>query len=356
VHPERGDDWFTEQSAGMNPKGIAQELMCNFEGSGTTYFRAEDIEWLRSNVAQPSYFSGPKNKGSDFWIWKQPIEERKYIVSIDVARGDAEDFSAFHVIDTVEHEVVAEYVGKIAPDRFGDFLLEVGNKYNKALLIFEKNTFGHSLGIRLRDINYKNVYYEEKVLEKLLYADEEEKKDLQALAGFTITSGNREKVVNKLEEIIRNRRVRLYSSRFLEQTENFIWTGKKAQAIKKKNDDLILSLCLAFQIYEPAGDIQQNASGGGMEWQLAFLASLRRSGVSRGAMETGISNFGARTQTNPFLPGPTRNQNSPVNPVQSFNAENGKNKFLGRTLMPGVDPNKVAQDYFWRTLIDGMEK
>ena len=41
-----------------------------------------------------------------------------FIISADVSRGDSKDYSAFHIIDVDEGEVVAEYKGKIPPDDF----------------------------------------------------------------------------------------------------------------------------------------------------------------------------------------------------------------------------------------------
>jgi hypothetical protein len=42
-----------ETSAGMDEKGIAQEFLCQFESSGTTYFGNSDIAWLNSNIIEP---------------------------------------------------------------------------------------------------------------------------------------------------------------------------------------------------------------------------------------------------------------------------------------------------------------
>ena len=40
----------------------------------------------------------------------------KYIMGIDVSRGDSEDFTTFCIIDFDEREQVLEYLGKIPPD------------------------------------------------------------------------------------------------------------------------------------------------------------------------------------------------------------------------------------------------
>lgn len=354
VQPERTDEWFTEQSKGLDIKGIAQELLCSFEISGKGYFGTEDVSWIKEIIENPSSYSGPKGKGSDLWIWKDVVPEHKYVLCADVARGDAADFSAFHIIDTDTHEVVAEYMGKIPPDRYGDFISEIATKYNKAFVIYEKNTFGHSLGIRLRDLAYTNVYYEEKIRTQLeMCEDEDEKKDLLALAGLTMKSSNREEILNKLEQVIRNKQLRIYSSRFISQMEHFIWTGKKAQAIKNKNDDLITALAFGLWIYDPAGSgiIVKSSE---MDYHMAFLAAMQKTGNQKTRMETGLNNFGSNMPQNPFAFS-NSGRSSPLTPGSTI-SQPGQNKFLGKRLPAGVDVNKVALDYAIRTEFDWVLK
>ena len=54
--------------------------------------------------------------GGALWQWKEPIAGHKYIMGIDVSRGDSEDFTTFCIIDFDEREQVLEYLGKIPPD------------------------------------------------------------------------------------------------------------------------------------------------------------------------------------------------------------------------------------------------
>ena len=54
----------------------------------------------------------------------------------DVSRGDAKDYSAFHVFRMDTHPIrqVAEYKGKIKPDQLGLLLVSVGQVYNNATI------------------------------------------------------------------------------------------------------------------------------------------------------------------------------------------------------------------------------
>ena len=57
--------------------------------------------------------------GNSLWVWKEPKEGHKYIMGVDVSRGDSDDFTSFIIIDFDEREQVLEYLGKIPPDISG---------------------------------------------------------------------------------------------------------------------------------------------------------------------------------------------------------------------------------------------
>ena len=61
----------------------------------------------------------PKEKyaSGQLWVWEEPVKDHKYIMGIDVSRGDSEDFTSIIIIDFDERKQVLEYLGKI-PTRF----------------------------------------------------------------------------------------------------------------------------------------------------------------------------------------------------------------------------------------------
>ena len=77
----------------------------------------------------------------------------------DVARGDGKDYSTFHVIDTTESEVVAEFKGKVPPDQLAVLLAEAGKRYGEAVLCPESNTYGYAVLMKLQELGYKNIYF-----------------------------------------------------------------------------------------------------------------------------------------------------------------------------------------------------
>ena len=223
VHPERDDDWFEIETKNMSKKQIAQELLCDFQASGETFLQSEDIEHIRSWIKDPIDRWGPD---MGVWVWQYPLSEKKYIISADVARGDSADYSTFQVIDPDASEVVAEYRGKLPPDRFAQVLAEAGRRYNDAVLCPESNTYGYAVIMKLRDMDYKNLYFAKEADKySYLYGGGEIEK-----VGFQTNAKTRSQILTKLEECLRQKTVRVYSSRLYEELKTFIWKGNKAQA------------------------------------------------------------------------------------------------------------------------------
>ncbi len=243
VHPDRGEEWFKEETKNMSPKQIAQELMCDFAASGETFLQSEDIEHFRIMIRDPIERWGPD---MNVWTWSYPLSSKKYIISADVSRGDASDYSTFHIIDTELSEVVAEYRGKLPPDRFAQLLAEAGRRYNEATICPESNSFGYAVIMKLRDLDYKNIYFEnEKDYYSFLYGGGDISK-----AGFSTQAKSRNQILTKLEEVLRTKKLRCYSSRFYEEIKTFVWQGQKAQARKGANDDLIMSMAIGVWLYD----------------------------------------------------------------------------------------------------------
>lgn len=241
VHPERDKAWFEKETRQMTRKQIAQELMCDFASSGNAFLNNEDLERLRMNTRSPIERWGPDN---GIWLWKYPIPDRKYIIAADVARGDANDFSTFHVIDTQESEQVCEFRGKLPPDQFGVLLNEIGLRYNKALLCPENNTYGYSTITKLRDILYPNLHLNDK---RYQYSVEIPTSKF----GFSTQTTSRATALTKLEEYLRTGAIKIYSARLIDEIKTFVWVGDTPRAQKGFFDDLVMALAIAGTLFDP---------------------------------------------------------------------------------------------------------
>ena len=77
-------------------------------------------------------------------------------------------------------------------------------------------------------------------------------------------------IVAKLEEFIRNKLIKIYSSRTINEMKTFIWKNGKPQAMKGYHDDLIMALAIACWVRDTA--LQSNARN--LNYQKAFADAI----------------------------------------------------------------------------------
>lgn len=279
VHPDRDEKWFENETKSMDAKKIDKEYCCGFEGSGNTFFNAETIEWIKSNINAPI---SEESRNNDFWIWVQPEENHKYVLSCDIARGDGEDHSCCHIIDTTTDEQVAEFYGKAAPDKFAELIVEYGYKYNTGKIVCELNSIGIAAAIKLKDLKYPELYYEEKVMENIHLLSEEEKENIYP--GHTTSPKSRERLLSELENVLRNKLLKINSVRFAKELDTFIWNGKKTQALRGKFDDAIMALSFSLLVYEPTGLSRNKQNLNSISWQDAFLNTIKPKNIETNSL------------------------------------------------------------------------
>lgn len=258
VHPERDQAWRDRMGKIQGEREARQEFDAEFIGSGNTVIDAELIQEYAETISEPIYKAGIDN---NIWVWERPVIGRKYIVTADVARGDASDWSAFHVIDIENSTQVAEYKGQIGTTEYGYMLVGIATEYNDALLVVERENVGWSVLQTIIEREYKNLFYmskDHKIVEthRTLtnrYASEEQK----MLPGFSTSVKTRPLIISKLDTYMRDRAITIRSLRTIKELEVFIWDNHKAQAMQGYNDDLVMALCIGLWIRDVALRIQQ---------------------------------------------------------------------------------------------------
>lgn len=236
---------------------------CNFNSSGDTFLQPEDLDAVAAQVINPISKEGHDR---NVWVWASPVVGKTYVVSADVSRGDARDYSTFHVIDIEECEMVAEYMGKVPPEKLADMLAEWGTRYNNALLAPENNTFGYLVNTKLRDaLGYKRLYYEKNTGNPYSYVST----DSNELPGFPTNQKTRVRVLSKLEELIRTKRIQVKSRRLYEQLQAFVWNGNKPMASKDSYDDLVISFAIGGWLAQSGETVNEQER----EMTLAMLAA-----------------------------------------------------------------------------------
>lgn len=167
--------WTIENKCNGDVNVFKQEYPSNprecFLSSGFSVFDTTKLLQLMELVKDPvikyeiqtSNLEFLSDKKGRFWVWKEPIPDRKYIVSADISEGlegDNRDFTSIDVIDRITGEQVATWHGKISPDLVADILYAIGRRYNKALLVPERNNHGMIVINKLIENGYPDIYVE----------------------------------------------------------------------------------------------------------------------------------------------------------------------------------------------------
>ena len=283
VHPDRDEEWFTNETKNMSRRQIAQELECNFNMSGETVVHGDDMERIKKDLIEPKYKTGFDR---NFWIWEQCKEENSYFLVADVARGDGKDYSVFHVFKVETMEVVAEYQSRIAPDMFSQVLYGAGKEYNNCLIVVENNSVGFAVLEKLKDMEYPNVYHSIKSTHE--YVDEAQANSVSnAVAGFTTSSKTRPLIVAKMEEFIRNKLVKVYSNRLFRELETFIWNNGRAEAMRMYNDDLVMAFSIGCWVRDTIFEINKKE----LAYSRAFLGVMTKSSTTLNTTIDGMQGY-----------------------------------------------------------------
>ena len=105
--PGRDDKWKAETVANTSELQFEQEFGNTFHGRGNTLISANHL--LAQASVEPEFFK------DNVWIYKQPVREHEYVMTVDVSKGRAQDYSTFTIIDVTTKPLImdADTGGKI---------------------------------------------------------------------------------------------------------------------------------------------------------------------------------------------------------------------------------------------------
>lgn len=276
IHPERDQKWRDDQDDELGERLAAQECDCNFLTSGNSVIPPEVLEFY-----EKTYIQDPMERrgvGGDYWIWEYPDYSKNYMVVADVARGDAKDYSAFHVIETETCTQVASFKSQIGTKDYGNILVSVATEYNNALLVVENANIGWAVLQQVIDRGYQNLYYSPKD-DKTQDAESWIAKGYDILdkskmtPGFTMSNRTRPLVIAKLDAYMKDKSITIKCSRTLEEIRTFIWKNGRPEAQQGYNDDLTMSLGTVCYVRDTALKFAQH----GIDLTRATLNGIKKS-------------------------------------------------------------------------------
>ena len=151
--PGRDAVWKEQTIANTAEQQFRVEFECEFLGSVNTL--------IAPAILKNMVYENPITRNAGLDIYEKPEKDHNYIITVDVARGLGNDFSAFIVFDTTQfpYKVVAKYRNnEIKPMLFPNVILDVAKGYNNAYILVEVNDIGDQVASILQyDLEYENL-------------------------------------------------------------------------------------------------------------------------------------------------------------------------------------------------------
>ena len=237
--PGRNETWKKQTIANTSEDQFRVEFECEFLGSVDTL--------INPTILRNLVYEDPikKNKGLD--VYENPIPERNYIITVDVARGVSHDYSAFIVYDITDfpYKVVAKYKNNtIKPMLFPNIIKDIATAYNEAYVLTEVNDLGDQVAsILYFDLEYENI---------LMCAMRGRAGQIvgsgfsgkKSQLGVRMTAAVKKLGCSNLKTLVEDHKLLTKDYDIISELTTFIQKGRSFEAEEGCNDDLAMCLVI----------------------------------------------------------------------------------------------------------------
>ena len=237
--PGRDEKWKEATIRNTSPEQFQQEFECEFLGSVNTLISPAKIKNM--------VFKTPKTSNAGLDVYEDPVKDKTYVITVDVARGVSKDYSAFVVMDVTQmpFKVVAKYRNNdIKPLLFPHTIEQVAKGYNHAHVLVETNDLGQQIAEALQfELEYDN----------LLMTTNRGRAGQILGAGFSGRgSGFGVKMTKQIKKIgcaniktlIESDKIHINDFNIVEEMSTFVKRGQSWQAEEGNTDDLMMCLVI----------------------------------------------------------------------------------------------------------------
>jgi hypothetical protein len=232
-HPDRDEQWASEQRAQLGEDRFRREMDCEFLIfdetliAPTTLIDLEGIEPMQ-------------RQGQIRW-YKTPNRNKTYVVALDPSLGTGGDPAAIQVLELPECVQVAEWQHNRTPVSGQiNVLKEICNHIYD--ITVENNTIGEAALITIAELGEENI--------RGLFISEPPRVGTarRFRKGFTTTNKSKLAVCAKFKSMIENKKLTINSKNLISELKNFVASAGSFAAKIGETDDLVLSMLLAIRI------------------------------------------------------------------------------------------------------------
>ena len=237
--PGRDEKWKAETIKNTSESQFNTEFECEFLGSINTLVAPSKLKTLA--------YRQPRQSNAGLDIYEKPTEGHTYMLTADVSRGTANDYSAYIVVDVTQipYRVVAKFRdNEIKPLLFPSKIYDVARAYNQAFVLVEVNDIGEQVATTLQfDMEYDN----------LMMASMRGRAGQILGGGF---SGGRAQLgvrttkavkrigCSNLKQLVEDDKLIIEDLDTISELSTFIFKGQSFEADEGCNDDLVSCLFL----------------------------------------------------------------------------------------------------------------
>jgi hypothetical protein len=177
-------------------------------------------------------------------IYEEPKVGHKYCIGVDTSEGIGGDNTAVEIWDITDHKEIVQVASfsdsSIRPDQTASLVIELGNLYNDAFLIPERNSSGLSTVLKLQEEGYRNLFVNRQIDKKTQKSKNE--------YGWRTMGANREVMIDDFIELFENGNLVINSSKTIQEMKTFVRKENgKREHDEGYHDDSLFASFLAIQ-------------------------------------------------------------------------------------------------------------
>jgi len=223
------DEKFKELTRkNIGDKAWEQEYELSFHTNGDTLIDANKLLTLSAQVPIHAL------ENETVRVFRQPVKDHSYIMSVDVSRGRGQDYSTFNVIDisTTPFEQVCVFQdNSISPLIFPNKIYKYATLYNEAFVVVESNDNGVLVANSLfYDLEYDNQFTE--------------MRGGRLDVGAEMTKSVKSIGCSNLKDLIEEHKLVLHDRNTIQEVCTFVARGRSFEAETGTHDDLVMNLVL----------------------------------------------------------------------------------------------------------------
>jgi len=234
--PGRDEKWKDETIRNTSVDQFRQEFECEFLGSTNTLIHPSTLNKLT--------FISPLRITGGVKVYKEPVKDHIYCMTVDVSEGLGLDSSTFVVVDctSVPYEVVATFKdANISQLLFPTLIHNVARYYNDAAVLIEINVGSQVVNILHQDLEYENVVMTKATGRKGTVVGTAAG---QSRLGIKTTKITKRIGCANIKSIIEDNKIFLNDYDIIHELSTYVVDGTSYNAEEGYHDDLVMCLVL----------------------------------------------------------------------------------------------------------------